>query len=646
MWRRCPIAGCSCDRLITNSIEDSPWAAQLRFDIESAKVVFFIGYSLFDLDIKRIIFEDIEKKEKTFFVVKKDPEKPLERRIGRFGTILPIGVDGFAQEVKNERSNFTPPSTWTYRAHSYAETFPPSVLMTPTSDDVFSLLFLGDLKEALIGSSFQAGDNYFLKRDYIGKILDDINNNRIVCLHSFLGNGKTLLIEGLKYFLKNQGHSVFSILKRRNSTLSETREILKKAVNPVFIFDGYPEWIKEIRFLGDNAPKNTKFVFASRTTSHDLYLESLQEIFSDRDVREYQVDKLGFPEIERIRELLQSTGLWGEFAGESLERKNSFLQSDCSSEFHGILLKLLKSPSISSRLEKIVTEINKNQEAAKVLISAFLVSYVGERCTSSMLMDFFGARVNDVSIRSNPGMKEILDQGHSEIRIKSSIAAQHILRKITDRNLAAATIKEIVKSCDKNLYTFPYRSILKKMMRFGFLQDLFNDQKDISLILSIYDEIKDVPYCNSNPQFWLQFAIACLANREFSRSEIFFNSAYSIARKIAAYDLYQIDNHYSRLLLLKATEVEAYPDCLVPFRSALPILSTQMKRERRKYPFKVATYCHTFYEKFQGVLSPSEVEEIKSFSKTVLVAISQLPDYVAKDSWVVEAKTKFQEILK
>ena len=52
---------------LTASLIDSEWIMVFRNDLKLARAVFFVGYSLYDLDIKRILNESPHLR-KTFFI--------------------------------------------------------------------------------------------------------------------------------------------------------------------------------------------------------------------------------------------------------------------------------------------------------------------------------------------------------------------------------------------------------------------------------------------------------------------------------------------------------------------------------------------------------------------------------------------------
>ncbi|HDR1506803.1 TPA: SIR2 family protein, partial [Pasteurella multocida] len=74
------------------------WYNAFMSEVQASKAIIFIGYGLrADFDIKKIFFEFNEHlKGKTFFITLKE-NKILER----YGSVIPIGIQGFAEDLKN-----------------------------------------------------------------------------------------------------------------------------------------------------------------------------------------------------------------------------------------------------------------------------------------------------------------------------------------------------------------------------------------------------------------------------------------------------------------------------------------------------------------------------------------------------------------
>ncbi|HCW3776262.1 TPA: hypothetical protein OXK66_000837, partial [Acinetobacter baumannii] len=88
---------------LTEQFRNSPWSEVFKRDIKSAHAIFFVGYSLYDIDIQEIIYADKELKRKTFFIERSDltSEEIEDSELNDFGEIKNIGVIKFAEDLKN-----------------------------------------------------------------------------------------------------------------------------------------------------------------------------------------------------------------------------------------------------------------------------------------------------------------------------------------------------------------------------------------------------------------------------------------------------------------------------------------------------------------------------------------------------------------
>ena len=85
---------------LTTHFRDSIWSEVFRRDINSAHAVFFVGYSLYDIDIQEILFDSPELKNKTFFIEREDitNDEIEELDLDSFGTVLNIGINNFSKD--------------------------------------------------------------------------------------------------------------------------------------------------------------------------------------------------------------------------------------------------------------------------------------------------------------------------------------------------------------------------------------------------------------------------------------------------------------------------------------------------------------------------------------------------------------------
>ena len=181
---------------LTASVSESPWATMFRQDLSLARAVFFVGYSLADLDIRRILHDSPQIKEKSFFVISNQADESTKRRVSRFGTPVPVDASDFADMLVQTSNNYSSQDRETHIGYSIKQFTGQELRSTFSDQAVFDLLLLGHLKTDLVWESLHEGHQYFRERQATQKILASFDHGtRVAVIHSELGNGKTHLLE-------------------------------------------------------------------------------------------------------------------------------------------------------------------------------------------------------------------------------------------------------------------------------------------------------------------------------------------------------------------------------------------------------------------------------------------------------------------
>nr|WP_041935474.1 SIR2 family protein [Rhizobium leguminosarum] len=87
----------------------SAWGERFRNDIITSPCIVFVGYSLFDLDVARVLNTFEGMKERIFFIIKNKPSRSLQKKLEQFGSIIEVGVEGLADIVESIRPDNAAP---------------------------------------------------------------------------------------------------------------------------------------------------------------------------------------------------------------------------------------------------------------------------------------------------------------------------------------------------------------------------------------------------------------------------------------------------------------------------------------------------------------------------------------------------------
>lgn len=631
---------------LTESIVQSQWANSFRMSLRQAQSVFFLGYSLYDLDIKRLLVETDNLKDKSFFILGETPDAQIERRALRFGTVLKQSVEQFSQAVYEIQKKYTPvkiEGVATLAIKEYSATIAPEKI---SDKDFLDLLMYGKRSQGLICESLRTGQKYFLERNRTNEVFDLINRgHRVIVICANLGNGKSLFLEGLRQRALEKGFRVFSVREQGDSTNSELEAIAKLQDKTLTIIEEYYNWLDEIRLFRLNASPSAVLVVTARNAINDVVIDDLAEVSGEeKSLPEISLDKLQTEEIDWFIKTLDTYGYWGEKAGLSQSAKAQFIKQDCQGQTHAILLKLLSSPNIGGKIQKLAKELRADSINYKLLLSVHVLTILNYNVDTDILTDIWGIEsVSRNEFRRSQIVGEFIDFKSGEVSVKSAIVAEYILQNTSD---AATIVKVLITiiECAHKLRTNPaYYSLFKDLMRHSNLQLILPEDNRKNAVIRFYEEAKNLEKCKNNPLFWLQYAIASLVNGDLKRSKLYFDTAYSLATKIDNYNTYQIDNHYARFLLVQALELE-HKDAMTNFREARTIIKQQLRFERRHYTYRVATFFKGFMDLFEDSLSVAELGEVVQIANEVLKRIAKLPEGRRKHYNVVDCEKAMRYI--
>ncbi|PJI54652.1 hypothetical protein CTI14_12905 [Methylobacterium radiotolerans] len=316
---------------LTAQFRESDWCDLFLHHIRSAQAVFFVGYSLYDIDLQELLFADQSLRQKTFFIQRDgmSEEELLLSDINEFGTILPIGVDQFARDLESvDPLSIT--SDKSLVLVGLEEMVIPEVKPSITADDVFALLLNGKVNADLITTQVITGAeiDYIFLRDGHRLVSDDAMNYVVI---GDLGNGKTTLLRSLCAELIQRGKRCFWIKDETYDAQEEIDSILNLQEPAVIVFDNYTKKLDLVNYANIKRRSDTTLMFSARTLLHknsqeDLYYKKIRIDLSK--TREIDCNKLSNRELENLSTYFSQFGLWGKRSGDSEPPKNAIFSRD------------------------------------------------------------------------------------------------------------------------------------------------------------------------------------------------------------------------------------------------------------------------------------------------------------------------------
>lgn len=641
----------------TQSFLDSEWITLFRYDIQDADAIFFIGCSLdYDLDIRRILKEDPQIKEKCFFIMNNGERESNKRKASRFGEVIPIGLENFATKISDQKKSFIPPITKLPIRYLCFKNVSLSTKRPLLKDaDIHNLYYKGDQSSAIIQYSLSSPTNfsYYVRRTELDHLMDDIikNGENNILIHSDLGNGKTLFLDGLGIRLCEQGYTVFIFQRYMASFHREIESICQIKDNKVaIIIENYAGNREVITELGLHRTDQLLIV-SERTVSNDMAYDWLSGVIN-ADFHSVDLNILDMNERKNITDIFNTYGLWSFLSANNDYDKNEYIVKKCKSSFRGILLGLLHSPYILSKFKSIIDVIkNKNDfyEALVLLLASNLFELnIDIEMLSTALDDTI---LGNPKFKRNEVVREFIDFDNNTIKVKSSVLAEVLLSEIVESEVIKTVLVKTFKNFDKHRYDSDFKRVLKALLSFTNLKKVLNkinNSKYQEIMTAFFEDIRNCFFCKNNPHYWLQYAILKLDEQNYVVADTFFNNAYSFADKNKNFDSYQIDNHYARYLLANAIDSED-PQFMETFKKAHSILIEPIHRKDTKfYPFKVAQNYLPFYIKYEKSMKKNDKEFFFNSCNTMLEMIDRFvqstPQYRQKRE-VRQAKINIESLI-
>ena len=609
---------------IAASIENSAWAIRLREDVRLASSVFFVGYSMYDLDVKRVLADSPALRERAFFVVGKHPNELLMQRVSRFGQITAFSGQEFAERLARSARPITQ-SEFKFRAlHEFKPDVDQSLEFR--DQDLIDLFELGAVKQKAIGASLAGRIRYYLEREYVREALQLLREGQpIVAITSGVGNGKTLILDGIAFRAVEHGFRVFETQNLTEDAALEFETVAKLDEKSLIIIDDYHTWLREIRAFRQIRNDKAQMIVATRDITHDVLFERLEREAGLDSVPEIKADKLLDSEIEWWVETLNQYGLWAAQAGLLRHEKIRVIRDGYDREIRGILIALLHSTDLGERLRKLFKS-DDGSPYREIMASVFVLATVKSIPPKiEMLYDIWGIDViSSSAFRNNANVRSLLDFSSWTVRARSAVVAEYLLKNVFGEAIVDLLIKMMKALANGARATRQYKSIFLELVRFSTIQRILPDRNPEEAAIRYYEGIKDLPLNRSHPLFWLQFGIACLFQEDVVRSRRYFETAYSLARG-TGFNTYQIDNHYARLLLVEA-RVSGFDmaKAMANFREARAILNRQVQHERLHYPYRVASGYQDFLDTYSRQMNPAQIEEVKTASEFIVEHINKL----------------------
>lgn len=584
------------------SFVDSDWFYYFKKDLERCSAIVFVGYSMYDIEIQKILFENESLKEKTYFITRESPSDKTKFILSKFGKIIPIGVNGFSKLINNNISTIESYDT-DHDLKSLALYQLSHEQIDIRDADVESMIMYGNINDISVEDAVLGEQRipFLIIREYLELVKEFIRSNKNIILYGDMGNGKSIITSQLQPYLTASSYDCYYIHDFEGDYISDIDNISKKGNKSIIILDGYDRYIDLLKHFSYSLPDNINIVATSRTSEHERLRLLLKEI--NFEYNELCLDKLNDREIYELVDIVDNLGMWGEKAGLSKERKADYINSKQKSHLSLTLLSLFNAPQIRDRISSELTPLLSDKESKDTIFAIALTELLDIPSKFSMISDISNNdKIYSSDFLNNKNFKNLFDNNRLEIKNKSSLFCLSLIRNHFSPSYVTSSLLEIAKRF--NEYTnkdHEQKLVFKSTLRFSFIERLLSDVNKKGNLKGYYENLKvSVDWLKKDPHFWLQYGMANITFKEYPKAQQFLNQSYSLAQQRDGYHTSNIDTQQARLHLLLAMEEHEPYKIFEGFNNAHKLLD---KLDNDVYKFRQVEKYRDFYSSSYNKLS-------------------------------------------
>lgn len=625
----------------------SDWFTTFKNDIDLAEAIIFVGVSFkYDVQIQKIIYNAENFREKILFIDRvlseeelKDPTINYWKK--QFGEVYNIGLLDFSKMIEQSlEKNTVKDIAYHFSNFELVNKLPVIYERNVPSKKLWDLLSYGTFDNSLIYNN-----EYIFKRDVINEILNNLSQSQChcICILSDMANGKTCLLQKLSSLLCSKG-TVFRFSNPKGNFRNDIREICKNPGQNYILIDNYNHHTDLLKVIGqENFNANLKIILSCRSFVHDTLAYKLKDLLAidPQNIYEYNIDTLAQKDIQNFLPILKRSALLSHLRNRSAKQIERLLSKDCNSQLRDILLEVVKSEAVSSKILNAFDAI-KDKNTIKLIIAIFICTITQSELSLNDLQNILEIGSLSISQRSDENVNLFININGNNIAARSSILACFVIQK---RSLNLAIIdtlyllNENASLCANQIKIKQLRRNLISFSNINMLVPNRSDQCKFQ-ILEYYNNLTEVSEYKNNPFFWVQYAIASMDANEYERAAMVLDIAEQIPNEqyiSEDFDNYQAETQRGRLLLESACYAKICDTPYDTIKEAHILLMGVLMREKGQahLVFRQFEKYAEFFNIFKTQFDSDQKNKLIGFCDDI---ISKLNNYLKNERRMREAK--------
>lgn len=586
--------------LSPDSFVNSDWYYHFKKELESSSAIVFIGYSMYDMDVKKYLFENPSLQEKTYFVVREGARFQEIFTLRKYGHVLPIGVDEFSKLVKGIKKDELEEGVIFTDSLLRYENYESQLEYRDIDSE--RLFLYGDYETNKLHDALRRIESipYFIKRSVVAECFENVREDKNILVISDLGNGKSIILEMLAYELVINGYHTYFLKENGGDYIADLDTISNSEDAAVVIVDNFSNYPDLIRHIYETQYENIRYVLADRNST-------LPKNKNNIEFLQYHVDLLTTQEISDTIKILDNLAAWNEFSALPFERKVNLVTEKYGSQLSLLLLGLLNSPNIRHKIKHQTDLIYENLEFKKTVFAICICEVANVEPTASLVSEISGSNaIYNHSLRELQPFKQLFNVNGTTIKSKSSILSLSLLNNTFQDIYTRDTLLEIVERTDSiDDQDVEIKNVFKSLLRFHTVERILPQNQ--SVLDSYYERLKlKCTWLMDSPHYWVQYAMCRLSFSDYVRAQKYLTNAYQkAANKNRSYHTDNIDTQQARLYMLQSIDTANASESFKLFDKAHRLLEN-LPLEGRKFR-QVLLYKKVFESKYEGYNKKNKV---------------------------------------
>ena len=556
------------------------WKSFFKNDLENCSALIFIGYSLYDFEVEKLLYKNPDFKSKTYFIFLNDifePEKgELKYRLGKYGKILGIGKNGFAKLILSNLSDFSESELILTDFSQYDSSYRLDESEICDSNSINTLIS-GSQADKFASTSVYSTRSittplYFVYRNNsVESIIEKLDTGNHVFISAECGNGKTCLLYQVAAKLSLRSNRVYFLSKGYRGDREQLEYLAHLSGTKYIIVDNCFSNSDFLKMFLEAQYSNVLLICADRTAR----LEMLIKAFSDDDILAQnsvvlsEFDLFSKEETKAFLFLVSTLGQWGELEKLGISEKLKYLGSDNENlQLAPALLKLLNAQQIKDRISKLLSELLRDNDSyRKTIFALCYLSVIGIPLNDSTVSDVAGSdEIYKGDFFLKPAFKQLFVKSREGYTVTYSFA-QYVLREsgyFTGNDIYEYLLDIVDRLGNKTVRGEILHKVVLDSLRFHSVESIVPEREKKTVMQSYYEKLKSIDVFGHrlmhDPHYWMQYAMTKMMCLDYATAQQYLDTAYGKASQLngdsitGKYNTNKLDNQQSHLFLLMAKD--------------------------------------------------------------------------------------------